>query len=153
MKLCDGERILDLEIVDYQYPDLDSLENCSAYDANWLEVGIHYHDKEMDERYTDCCLLTDELAEIRDTLKYIIEGTDNSYISDFVESYLRVCIARVPDYIVFTLNFAYDVSRGWKERKITAVWTEDEANEALVNLMDMERRFPERQLDSTKGNV
>lgn len=145
MIISEKNKRVDFNIIGYEFPHEKPSKKEFNYDANWLNVKINYHDEKKDETYTDNCLLTTELSDLINVLQKIIIGDENSYISDFLEPYLSVCITNVDEYIIFVLSFVYDTYGGkWSKISITAKWTMQEAKEKVKELRDMELKFPER---------
>lgn len=141
MILYENDKCMELEIEDYQYPK----KKTSDMDANWLVCKIKYTQNGESEEYRDACLQTGELSEVTDVLSDIIDGNDNSYISDFLEPYLQVAIARVGEQIVFQLHFVYDAAEHvWRERKIVSSLDINKSKEILRSLQKMAEKYPVR---------
>ncbi len=51
---------------------------------------VKYSDAETNETFKDACLLTYELADMVEELSGILDGSEDGYISDFMEPYLKV---------------------------------------------------------------
>ena len=89
--------------------------------------------------------MTYELSDLINVFQKVINGNENSYISDFMEPYLSICITNVDEFIIFVFSFVYDTSGSkWSKISITAKWTMSEAKEKVKELKDMELKFPER---------
>ena len=86
MILHQGNKSIEFTIVNYQYPEKRPSKEGFDYDANWLMCEVKYSDAETNETYKDAYLLTDELADMVEELSEIIDGSEDGYISDFMES-------------------------------------------------------------------
>ena len=145
MLISDKNKSIDFNIINYEFQREKSSEKGFNYDANWLIVKVAFSDKNTNKTYTDQCLLTYELSELVNALQQIINGSENSYISDFMEPYLSICITKVDKFIIFALSFVYDtIDEDWPTIEVTAKWTKEEAKDKLKELKDMELKFPER---------
>ena len=85
MILHQGNKSIEFTIVNYQYPEKRPSKEGFDYDANWLMCEFKYSDAETNETYKDACLLTDELADMVEELSKILDGSEDGYISDFME--------------------------------------------------------------------
>lgn len=145
MLISDKNKSIDFNIRCYEYPQEKPSEKEFNYDANWLVINVVFCDENTNETYHDQCLLTYELSELINALQQIINGSENSYISDFMEPYLSVCITKVDEFITFALSFVIDtIDEDWPTVEATAKWTIEEAKDKLKELKDMEQKFPER---------
>ena len=100
MILHQGNKSIEFTIVNYQYPEKSPSKEGFDYDANWLMCEVKYSDAKTNETYKDACLLTDELADMVEELSEILDGSEDGYISDFMEPYLKVAAARADEKIV-----------------------------------------------------
>ncbi len=142
MVLHQGNKSIEFTIVNYQYPEKKPSNEGLDYDANWLMCEVKYSDAEANETYKDACLLTDELADMAEELSKILGGFEYGYISDFVEPYLKVAAARAGEKIVIIFQFVYDTTDGiWKDRKITALLSKEEAVEIVQALRKLMRKY------------
>ena len=145
MLILEGNRGINFNIIGYEFPYMKPSKKGFDYDANWLHIGVAYCDENTNKTYTDTCLLTYELSELVNALQQIINGSENSYISDFMEPYLSVCITKVDEFITFALSFVIStIDEDWPTVEVTAKWTIEEAKDKLKELKDMELKFPER---------
>ena len=142
--ITDGEKKMVISIDSYQYSDKKSKEGKFDYDANWLDVAVTYFNGSDVFRDVDPCLLTTELNEIVDNLEKIISKEEESYISDFLEPYLRIVFARDGERIATVVHFVYCTNGPWKAWKITQFLSADEADELLCGLKAMYAKFPRR---------
>lgn len=145
MVLHQGNKSIEFTIVNYQYPEKKPSNEGFDYDANWLMCEIKYSDAEANETYKDACLLTDELADMAEELSKILDGSEYGYISNFMEPYLKVAAARAGEKIVIIFQFVYDTTDGiWKDRKITALLSEEEAVEIVQAMGELMRKYQVR---------
>ena len=144
MFLQQGTRTIEFTISSYQFPEKKSIKEFD-YDANWLICEIKYSDTGCNEAYKDACLLTYELADLEETLSKIIDGSEYSYISDFMEPYLKIAAAKNDENIVLIFHFVYDTLDGiWKERKICQSLSYEEAKLIRDDLKELITNYPER---------
>ncbi len=144
MVLYENEKSMGFEILGYEFPHKTSGEEYD-YDANWLKCHFTYKDEEICEKYCDSCLMTDELSELQQELEAILTGESISFISDFLEPYLKFCFVRVTEGVAVVMHFVYDTLDGyWKTRKIASTFTIDEAKELLQELKEMALKYPVR---------
>lgn len=102
---------------------------------------VKYSDAETNETYKDACFLTDELADMVEELSKILDGSEEGYISDFMEPYLKVAAARADEKIVIIFQFLYDTTEGiWRYRKITTLLSKEETTHIVQVLFMMVRR-------------
>ena len=145
MLISDKCKSIDFNIIGYEFPREKSSKKEFNHDANWLRIKVVFCDENTNKTYTDQCLLTYELSELVNALQRIVNGSKNSYISDFMEPYLSVIITKVDELITFALSFVYStIDEDWPTVEVTAKWTMEEAKAKLKELKDMELRFPER---------
>ena len=145
MLISEKNKRIDFNVIGYEFPHEKPLKKEFNYDANWLNLKINYYDGKKDKTYIDNCLLTYELSDLINVFQKVINGNENSYISDFMEPYLSICITNVDEFIIFVFSFVYDTSGNkWSKISITAKWTMTEAKEKVKELKDMELEFPER---------
>ena len=136
---------IDFNITGYQYPSEVSSVDEYNYDANWLVCKIDYMDEKTKESYRDPALLTYELEELYNALSMILDGEDDSYISDFMEPYVKISIARNEKMVIFTFHFIYDTSgEEWMTRKVTSLLSKEEAICVLKELEGMVETYPPR---------
>lgn len=145
MLISEKNKSINFNIIGYEFPYEKSSNKEFNYDANWLHIEVVYCDKNTNETYTDTCLLTYELSEMANTLQKIINDEENSYISNFLEPYLSVCITKIDEFIIFVFSFVFDTTEGkWSTIGVTAKLTLEEAKNKLKELKDMELKFPEK---------
>lgn len=145
MVISEKNKSINFHIIGYEFPYEKSSKKEFNYDANWLHIEVACCDDNTNNTYTDTCLLTYELSELINTLQQIINSNENSYISDFMEPYLSICITKIDEFIIFVFSFVYDTTHGkWSKIGVTAKWTMEEAREKVKELKDMELKFPER---------
>ena len=140
MILHQGNKSIEFTIVNYQHPEKRPSKEGFDYDANWLMCEVKYSDAETNETYKDACLLTDEPADMVEELSEILDGSEDGYISDFMEPYLKVAAAREDEKIVIIFQFVYDTTDGiWRDRKITTLLSKEEATEIVQVLRELMR--------------
>lgn len=145
MLIAEKNKSINFNVIDYEFPHVKLSKKEFKFDANWLRLTIDYCDENVNRTYTDTGLLTYELSDLVNTLKRIIDGRENSYISDFMEPYLSICITRIDKFIIFVFSFVYDTTDGkWSKIGVTAKWNMEEAKDKLKELKDMALKFPKR---------
>ena len=145
MILKQGNKSIEFSIVGYQYPELEPSDEAFDYDANWLIAEVKYSDDEITETYMDPCLLTDELADMTEKLSMILEGSEDGYISDFIEPYLKISAARTDGKIAIVFQFVYYATEDiWKERRVTALLSQEKVAEIVQSLRELVGRYPVR---------
>lgn len=145
MIFVEDNRSIELIINSYQFPKEKTVDNEYNYDANWLVCEIKYSENDFTEVYSDACLLTCELEELAEALLKILNGDDSGYISDFIEPYLNVSIAKAGDKVLFIVHFVYDTSNGiWRKRKVTSLVDKEHATHILHELVEFQKKYPQR---------
>ena len=145
MLISEKNKSIDFNVIGYEFPHEKPSKKEFNYDANWLNLIINYRDEKKDKTYTENCLLTTELSDLINVFQKIIKGDKNSYISDFLEPYLSICITKVDEFIIFGFSFVYDTcGKKCSKISITAKWTMLEAKEKVKELKDMKLKFPKR---------
>ena len=82
---------IELDVVGYQFPDSPkSGKDNFDYDSNWLVLSICYTDRGISAKQKDACLLSCELLDLYKELCVLRDIQSGSYISDFMEPYLRI---------------------------------------------------------------
>lgn len=82
---------IELDVVGYQFPDSPkSGKDNFDYDSNWLVLSICYTDRSVSVKQKDACLLSCELLDLYKELCVLRDIQSGSYISDFMEPYLRI---------------------------------------------------------------
>ncbi len=145
MRVFSKNKIMDFSIIGYQFPNHIVSSEDYDYDANWLLCEINYTEDDYSRAYRDACLLTYELQELIKAMERILNKEDDTYISDFMEPYLKVAIARAEEKVVFAIQYVYDTTDGkWKKRTVSSVMDEDTAMQALHELTALHKTYPER---------
>lgn len=145
MLITENNKRLYFNITGYQFPNATSSNEEYNYDANWLNCEIKYSEGDFNETYTDPCLLTYELEELIDAISKILDDTESIFISDFMEPYLKISIAKVEDKVIFIFQFTYDtLSDIWKSWKIVSSVERDCAVQILNELKKIQNSYPER---------
>ena len=145
MRFLSKNKIMDFTIIGYQFPDCIASGEAYDFDANWLLCEIRYTEGDCNEAYRDACLLTCELRELIEAMEKILNKEKSAYISEFLESYLQIAIARLEEKLVFTIKYAYDVASGnWNERIVSAEMDEKMALNIFWELTKLQKAYPER---------
>ena len=145
MILKQGNKSIEFSIVGYQYPELEPSDEAFDYDANWLIAEVKYSDSGMNETYEDPCIMADDLAEIAEELSKILDGSEEGYITDFMEPYLKIAAARADEKIVIVFQFSYVMRKNsWKRRKVTALLSQEEVAEIVQSLKELVEKYPVR---------
>lgn len=145
MLILEKNKRINFNIIGYEFPNEKPSKKEFNHDANWLRLEVVYCDENTNKTYTDTCLLTYELSYLVNALQQVINGNENSYISDFIEPYLSVCITKIDEFIIFVFSFVCDTTDGkWSKIGVTAKWTVEEAKDKVKELKAMELKFPER---------
>lgn len=145
MLISERNKSINFNVIGYEFPCEKPSKKDFNYEANWLFLEFVCCDETINKTYTDACLLTYELSDLTNALQKVINGSENSYISDFMEPYLSICITKIDEFIIFVLSFVYDTTDGKRSKiGVTAKWTMTEAKDKLKELKDTELKFPER---------
>ena len=145
MILKQGNKSIEFSIVGYQYPELEPSNEAFDYDANWLIAEVKYSDSGINETYKDPCIMADDLAEIPEELSKILDGSEEGYITDFMEPYLKIAAARADEKIVIVFQFSYVTRKNsWKRRKVTALLSQEEVAEIVQSLKELVEKYPVR---------
>ena len=145
MILKQGNKSIEFSIVGYQYPELEPSDEAFDYDANWLIAEVKYSDSGINETYEDPCIMADDLAEIAEELSKILDGSEEGYITDFMEPYLKIAAARADEKIVIVFQFSYVTRKNsWKRRKVTALLSQEEVAEIVQSLKELVEKYPVR---------
>ena len=145
MILKQGNKSIEFSIVGYQYPELEPSDEAFDYDANWLIAEVKYSDSGINETYEDPCIMADDLAEIAEELSKILDGSEEGYITDFMEPYLKIAAARADEKIVIVFQFSYvTTSNSWKRRTVTELLSQEEATEMVQSLKELVEKYPVR---------
>ena len=142
--ITNGQKQMTISIDSYQYKYMKSKADEFDYDANWLDVAVSYYDGEKEHKDLDPCLLTTELVELAEELEKVVAGEEDSYVSDFLEPYLKIVYARDVDRIAVIAHFVYDTEGPWKTWKITQFMQQTEAKALLEELKAMSAKYPVR---------
>lgn len=144
MILYEGNKSVEFTILGYEFPEIFSREQYN-YDANWLVCNICYTEEGKKEFYKDSCLLTSELYELRVGMERMVNSTITEYHSSFIEPSLEIHISRKKKYMMFHLEFFYQIScNDRKSRQISSYINEQEIMLLLDDIKRMENQFPER---------
>ena len=145
MLIVSNNKIIDFNITGYQFPNHRPSSDDFDYDANWLICEIKYSEDDLNEEYSDPCLLTYELQELTESMQKILNCEEDAYISEFMEPYLKISIVRCEEKLVFTMQFVYDTTdRNWNTRKISSIMNEEVAIQMLNELTKLQNAFPVR---------
>ena len=145
MLIVSRNKIIDFKITGYQFPDYHPSNDDYDYDANWLICEIKYSEDNINQVYSDPCLLTYELQELTESMQKILNYEEDAYISEFMEPYLKISIVRCEEKVVFTIQFVYDTTdENWTTIKVSSVMNEKVATQILNELTEFQYSFPER---------
>ena len=145
MRITSNNKMIDFNIIGYQYPYCKGSSQEYNYDANWLICEIKYSEDDfinVNETYRDACLLTYEVEELTDGLTKILNNEEDAYISNFIEPYLKIAIAKAEEKIMFTMQFVY--SGNWKKRTVATIIDTEIAGQILNKLLEIQKNYPER---------
>ena len=141
MIIAKEDKKLSIRVVGYEFPDAKSEDAGYDYDANWLNCEVCYTEGEKERKYIVPCILTDELASLISAMKELSAGKRDSYMSNFIESYLIIAIDRAGDNFLFTIKFIDDNSEMYS---VTSVVDEKRIKEIIKDLNEYKRTFPQR---------
>ena len=145
MRIVSKNKMIDFAVIGYQFPDYIVSGEGYDYDANWLLCEMKYAEDDYSRVYRDACLLTYELQELTIAMEKILNKEEDAFISEFMEPYLRIAIARAEEKVVFTIQYVYDTTDGkWEERTVSSVMDEETAMQALQELVALQKAYPER---------
>lgn len=143
MFIIENNKSISFKVSGYQFPKAKSSDD--EFDANWLICEIKYSEDDFSQIYKDACLLTYELEDLINSLSKILVGDENSYISDFMEPYLQISIAKAEEKVMFIVHFVYDTSGEiWKKRKVAALVEKEYATQILDELRELQKVYPQR---------
>jgi len=143
VEIIDGKKKMIVSVDSYQYIRGKSTPKNFNYDANWLNVAVAYADNDVADRVVDPCLMTTELEEMVEALEAILDGKEESYISDFLEPYFQIAFVRDNVRVAVVVHFTYDTTdRPWKIWKAKQFLSYDEAVTFLNGLKRMCTMFP-----------
>lgn len=101
MKLFGKEKSFELHVAGYQYSEYENY-----YDANWLTVRIKAHDEKYAWEAEDPCMLSYELASLKDWFCEILKGKSSELI-DFMEGELGFKYNNETEILSIILNFKF----------------------------------------------
>ncbi len=143
MLFKNGESSLQLDIVNYEFPDGGAP---GSDDANWLAVRCTWIQEDGSIRKdTNSCLLTYELQALTAGLKVLKAGIRDGYASDFVDPYFEFAAQSEGDCFRVDVSFFLPNSMdGDDTAEIEAVLTREEL-ECLISELDrLCEKFPDR---------
>ena len=141
MIIANKDKKLSIRVVGYEFPDAKPEDAGYDYDANWLNCEVCYTEGEKERKYIAPCILTDELAGLISAMEELSVGKRDSYMSNFVESYLIIAIDKAGDNFLFTIKFIDDNSEMYS---VTSVVGEKRIKEIIKDLNEDKRAFPQR---------
>jgi hypothetical protein len=141
MIITNKDKKLSIKVVGYEFPDAKPEDAGYDYDANWLNCEVCYTEGEKEGKYIAPCILTDELASLISALEELSTGKRDSYMSNFVESYLIIAIDRAGDNFLFTIKFIDDNSEMYS---VTSVVGEKRIKEIIKDLNEDKKTFPQK---------
>ena len=146
MLFCGLNNSIALDVVRYQFPDSPkSLKDDFNYDSNWLVVSVCYTENGRPHTQEDACLLTYELSEVYDELCKLKDGQTGSYISDFMEPYLRIVVLKNEDQYSIAVHYVFDTTDGiWKTWKVNSTVTANEYTLLLDEFKMLVDKYPQK---------
>lgn len=146
MKIVEENNSIQFDVLGYQFPKCEkSKPNDYNYDANWLTIKVTYTTSGGTNEYTDSCLLTYELNEVVTGINNLIGLKQSGYISDFIEPYLKIAIAKSDENFVFQLHYIYDTSGGdWKTISAVETLSTQQLIEIKEKFVSILVAFPDR---------
>ncbi len=145
MLIIENNKKFYFHISGYQFPTEKSSSEEYNHDANWLNCEIKYAENDFIQTCIDPCLLTSELNKLIYSLSQILDGVESGYISDFLEPYLQISIAKAEDKILFIFSFVYSNKNDiWKTWKVTSLVEKSYAVDILNELKEFQKLYPER---------
>ena len=141
MIIAKDNKKLSIRVVGYEFPDAKPDGNGFDYDANWLNCEVCYTEGEKERKYIAPCILTDELETLLFMLKELRDGKSDSYLSNFVESYLIIAVDRAGENFLFTAKFVDDTNTMYS---VTSVVDKKRIGEIISDLQKDMIAFPKR---------
>ena len=141
MIITNKDKKLSIKVVGYEFPDTKPEDAGYDYDANWLNCEVCYTEGEKERKYIAPCILTDELASLISAMEELSAGERDSYMSNFVESYLIIAIDKAGDNFLFTIKFFDDNSEMYS---VTSVVDKKRIKEIIKDLNEDKKTFPQR---------
>lgn len=146
MKIRSEKEEIDFSVVDYQFPEAEkSKPNDFDYDANWLKIRVTHTKDGKTEPFEDSCVLTYELEELADAVADLLSGKKNSYISEFMEPYLRFAIAEAEGRYMVQIQFvSYADKDRWDTVGAAQLFSAEMLADAERELRGYLRAYPKR---------
>ena len=141
MIITKDNKKLSIKVVGYEFPDAKPDGNGFDYDANWLNCEVCYTEGKKEKKYIAPCILTDELETIVFMLEELRDGKSDSYLSNFVESYLIIAVDRAGENFLFTVKFINDTNTVYS---VTSVVDKKRIGEIISDLQKDMITFPRR---------
>ena len=141
MVIAKDNKKLSIKVIGYEFPDAKTDGVGYDYDANWLNCEVCYTEGEKEKKYIAPCILTDELETLLFMLKELRDGKSDSYLSNFVESYLIIAVDRAGENFLFTVKFIDDTNT---MHSVTSVVDEKRMSEIINDLKEDMTIFPRR---------
>ena len=141
MVIAKDNKKLSIKVVGYEFLDAKSEDTGYDYDANWLNCEICYTEGTKEKKYIAPCILTDELETLLFMLKELRDGKSDSYLSNFVESYLIIAVDRAGEDFLFTAKFVDDTNTMYS---VTSVVDKKRIDEIISDLQKDMIAFPRR---------
>ena len=141
MIIAKEDKKLSIRVVGYEFPDAKPEDAGYDYDANWLNCEVCYTEGTKEKKYIAPCILTDELETLLFMLKALRDGKSDSYLSNFVESYLIIAVDRAGEGFLFTAKFVDDTNTMYS---VTSVVDKKRIGEIISDLQKDMITFPRR---------
>ena len=143
----DGQS-LELRILGYQYPDLETEE----YDSNWLNVEGKVAHPRGNWKFRDPCLLTYEASRLADWLDSLARGTLSSEEVSFIEPNISFRSVESPEGGSLRVYFELEARPPWapsdvvedEQCSIDFRLSEFELRRAAASLRDQLTNYPQR---------
>ena len=140
--ISEGDRSVGLELLGYEFPQAEG----DGFDANWLRVGVRCAIGADSREYEDCCLRSNEVAEIAEALESVLRGERSGAIMSFMEPYLMLSAARTGENFVFLVQYVYDTAgSAWKYFSVSQTMDAQTLSGLCGELRRMYARFPYRE--------
>ncbi len=147
MLFCGRNNSIDIDVLCYQFPDSPkSQKGDYNFDSNWLLLSVCYTEDGVSVTEEDACLLADELSDLYDELYELRDCQTGSYISDFMEPYLRFAVFKNEELYSIAVHYAYYIAADnclgkWK---VCSTVSTSEYECLLEDIKSLAEKYPQR---------
>ncbi len=146
----DGEKTLKLQVLGYEFPELNGKGAEYSFEANWLVLRGTYTNEDGETAiFTKGCVLTYELTALAAELKVLAAGLKNGFISDFEEPVLFMEVDAVEEgNFRVKVSFVMDMDDADLEpESIEMTMTAEEVKALAAEVQELADHYPEKKND------